>query len=98
MKITKKNLVEDRKDGDSVSSPCCGVKEEDEHERKFYMSVPITAAAIKGLKVGESITVTVVGKLAEARTRWSPEIEVEVESLELANKNEFEELVDDDEK
>lgn len=96
MKITKKDLIADRKDDEKSSSPCCH-SIEDAGERKFYVSVPITEAAITGLVLGKPVTLTVQGSLREVRTRWSPEIEIEVTSIEMTSgKTELEELIDEE--
>jgi hypothetical protein len=96
MKLSAKDLIEDWKDDNETSSPCCHMSGEE--ERRFYVSVPITEELVKGLAIGASVKLTVEGKLAEVRTRWSPELEIEVGSIEVQNsKNEFEGLLDDDE-
>jgi len=95
MKITSKDLVADRKDESSSSSPCCIMKDDDD-ERKFYVSVPVTETAIKGLAIGTSVELNVKGVLKEVRTRWCAEVEIEVGEITLANsKNDFEALIDE---
>ena len=92
MKITAKDLIQDRKSEGQDCSPCCVIRE-DEQERKFYVSVPITEEAVKGLKIGESVKLVVEGKLAECRVRYCPEVEIQVSSSNLTQtSNVFEEL------
>ncbi len=95
MKITSKDLVQDRKKDDDTPSPCCSISSGE--DRCFYVSVPVTEDAIKGLVLGESVELTVKGVLKEVRSRWSPEVEIEVGEITLVNsKNDFEALIDEE--
>jgi hypothetical protein len=96
MKLTAKDLMKAEGSDEYSSSPCCEIKGS-EHEKKFYVTVPVTEAAIKGLVIGKKVTLVVEGVLSEVRSRWSPELSIEVSSIDIKQGNEFEELLDDEE-
>lgn len=82
---------------------CCAPDDEDE-ERKPMVYIAIPLATAKGLKAGEMVTVAVQGKLKMVTTRdkeklekWDDpaNIEVEIDSVKVTGKGEFDDMLDD---
>ena len=99
--IYKLPPLKDMKDGDKPVEEMEGSSvETDEYFRR--VRIPVSKEQVQALNVGDAETVTLTGTIKELESRENEndgmnELSIAIDSVEVAVKNEFEQLAEDEE-